>query len=217
MEPVLETALRILRALDAKDDLRLLGGLAVRLTVGERARLTHDVDLVAMSIAWRDRLLDHLRNDGHQVGAIGGWWRAMRADGSGHLIDIADHPVVEHRTFAASFLLEPASHVIVAGSAVSIVGPNDLARLKLLAGRDQDQVDLLLLAAHGQLSAELIAKDARRDDTERAVSAGAHRARFALQAGGISDIYEESLGVALAADDMAAWRRFLDALAREGL
>jgi predicted nucleotidyltransferase len=217
MDPVLETAIRILRALDAKDDVRLIGGLAVRLTVGDQSRLTHDVDLVVMTDTWRDRLLGLLRDDGYQVGAIGGWWRAMRPDGSGHLIDIAEHPVVEHRTFVPSALRETPAHVHVAGSAVAIIGQNDLARLKLLAGREQDLVDLALLATRGRLSAPRIADGAERDDTERAVSAGLHRARFALRTGGLSEAYEECLGRRLAEADAEAFQRFLDDLAKEGL
>jgi hypothetical protein len=200
----------------AGDELRLIGGLAVRLHVGTNARRTADIDVVALTDSARTRLLDHLEQTGWIVGTSGGWWRAIRSGSPRLLVDIARHPVVNPKTFETISLSSPPLRCTIGGVAVSVAGLEDIAALKLLAMRDQDLVDLLLLAGLG-LSAGAIARRAAADDIERSLSAGAHRARHALRTGLVAELYEQVLSRAPEEQELQKLEQFLSALERSGL
>lgn len=76
-DDLIETAADLWRAVGAGEDLRLIGGLAVRAHVGVGARETRDVDVVAMTETVKQRVLDHLRSTGRAVGESGGWARDL--------------------------------------------------------------------------------------------------------------------------------------------
>ena len=133
------------------------------------------------------------------------------------IVDLASNPVVHPATFDGLSLFEPAVAARVDGIVAHIVGPNDLARLKLAAHREQDLVDLALLAGSVNLSARALALAAEHDDTERMLAAGAMIARGELQSGGLATVAEELLGRRLTADEMVAMERWLTELEREGL
>lgn len=216
MDPLMEALAALWRESGAGDDLRLIGGLAVRLHVGTNARRTADIDVVALTDSARARLLDHLEQAGWIVGTSGGWWRAIRSGSSRLLIDIARHPVVNPKTFETISLGSPPLHCTIGGVVVSVAGLGDIAALKLLAMRDQDLVDLVLLAALG-LSAEAIVDQAAADDVERSLSAGAHRARHALRTGLVAELYEQTLSRAPEEQELLKLEQFLSALERSGL
>jgi hypothetical protein len=123
----------------------VVGGLAVRLLAGERkARLTRDIDLVAMDLGAKDRLVSHLRTSGYQIGVSGGWLRAAVPGAQRSIVDIAPHPVINPRTLEEMTLRESAAVQLVDGVSVPVAAPNDLALLKLAAHREQDIVDVML-------------------------------------------------------------------------
>jgi hypothetical protein len=217
MDALLAAAADLWQATSAGDDLRLIGGLAMRLHVGVVARVTTDIDVVAMTSAVRQRLLDHLGRSGYDLGQSGGWWRAMREDPVRLVIDIADNPVVNPRTFEPVRLRALSKAEPVGQITVAVAGVDDLALLKLLAGRDQDLVDLLLLAGTCEVSAEALARTAAADDVERTLSGGALRARHALRSGWISDLVEQFMEQKPDEGHLARLDVFLAALERKGL
>jgi len=197
-------------------ELRLSGGLAVRLHVGSDARVTRDIDVVAMTAAARGRLLSHLEQTGWAVGASGGWWRASRAGASRLILDIASHPVINPRTFDGISLSSRPWHKEIGGVIISVAEVSDLVTLKLMAMRDQDLVDLVLLAGRG-LSAGQIARNADVDDIERPLSAGANQARHALRSGLVRDVFEQTLGRPPEEEALANLEVFLDELEKKGI
>ena len=216
MDPLLEALANLWSESGAGDELRLIGGLAVRLHVGANARRTADIDVVALTDSARVRLLDHLQQAGWIVGTSGGWWRAIRSESPRLLIDIAPNPVVNPKTFETISLSSPPLRYTIAGVVVLVAGLEDIAALKLMAMRDQDLVDLVLLAAQG-LSAGAIADRAAEDDIERSLSAGAHRARHALRTGLVAELYEQTLSKAPEEEELSRLDQFLSALERSGL
>ncbi|MBI4702864.1 MAG: hypothetical protein HY744_17240 [Deltaproteobacteria bacterium] len=201
----------------ASTDLRLIGGLAVRLHVGEEARRTGDIDLVAMTEEARDALLGTLTARGYLVGTTGQWWRAAPADGSRRFVDVASHPVVDVRTFDRVHLRGTPRQVSVGAARVQLAAATDLALLKLMACRDQDLVDLLLLAASSAMDVREIARSAERDDIERRVAGGAVRARHELARGGLAAAAHQALGRAARDEELRALTAVLRALEQEGL
>ncbi|HZF49802.1 MAG TPA: nucleotidyl transferase AbiEii/AbiGii toxin family protein [Polyangiaceae bacterium] len=216
VDSLLEALANLWRESGAGDELRLIGGLAVRLHVGTNARRTADIDVVALTDSARARLLGHLEQAGWIIGTSGGWWRAVRSGSPRLFIDIAGHPVVSPKTFETISLRSPALRYTIGEIVVSVAGLEDIAALKLMAMRDQDLVDLVLLARLG-LSAEAIADRAAADDVERSLSAGAHRARHALRTGLVAELYEQTLSRAPEEQELLKLEHFLSALERSGL
>jgi hypothetical protein len=212
VERLLQLAVELTAGLDA--DARLIGGLAVRVHVGTGSRLTRDADIVPMTPEAERTIVERLIGRGFVVGDSGHWRRAI-APGSREIVDILRHPIVNPRTFEAASLREPVAPTSGAPG-LSVAGIADLARLKLLAARDQDLVDLLLLASLSP-SARRIAESAELDELERAVSAGANAVQRALQGGDLGRCVEELLGREMMETEVAAMHAFLGALHAEGL
>lgn len=192
-----------------------MGGLAVRSWVGSLARTSLDVDLVALSPEAHALLLEALRQGGFVVGESGGWWRGMRQGAEGReVVDVASHPVVNPRTFDT---LELRAAPRADEHGLQVVGVDDLAYMKLCAGRDQDLLDLCLLAAHAPPDPKAIATSARLDDVERLVARTAIEGRFASGRGLLDATFEELLGRSIHAAEREAFDDFLRRLAEEGL
>lgn len=188
----LELAAGLWRALPAlRQELRLIGGLAARVHLGELARTTADVDIVAMTSSAATALIEHVEREGFVTGRTGGWWRvSLRGD---------------------------VKDATVGGVTLSAVGASDLVILKLAAGRDQDLIDLMMLAAHAAPSAADVFKSIQADDIERTAAGNAVRARQALLRGQLDEVATDLLGRPASAVEKAAFVGFLDALASEGL
>jgi hypothetical protein len=125
--------------------------------------------------------------------------------------------VVDARTFEAVCLRGSPRTELIRGAGVPIAAATDLALLKLLACRDQDLVDVLLLAAGGAIDTDEIARSAALDDVERHVSAGAMRARHELASGGLAATALQALGRPASEHEQHALEEMLRALAREDL
>jgi hypothetical protein len=194
----------------------VVGGLAVRLLAGERSsRQTRDVDLVAMDAPRRDRLLSHLRSSGYQIGTSGGWQRAAMPGTERSIIDIASHPVVNPRTFEELKLRGSVVVHSVDGVSVPVAAPDDIALLKLAAHRDQDIVDVMLLAE--RVSAKTIAMSAEGDDVERTVAEGVQAARLLSASGALVEVAEELLGRPASKRELQAFDELLGELKKGGL
>ena len=217
MDPLFTTAAALWSAVDTAGDLRLVGGLAVRLTVGELSRATADIDVVSLQPATTTTLLAKLREAGYAVGLSGGWWRALKLAPSRQIIDVSPHPVVNPRTFESMTLRGEPTLVRVGAVTIAVAAANDLALLKLSAGRDQDLVDLLVLARGGRLSAQAVARAAEQDDVERTLVRTANLARHSLRSGELGELAEEVLGRTPAASELEALSEFLEDLRKEGL
>ncbi|MBI2388536.1 MAG: hypothetical protein HYV09_02870 [Deltaproteobacteria bacterium] len=196
-------------------DARLIGGLAVRLHVGAGSRLTRDVDLVPMTPDAEAVIVERLTERGFIVGDARHWRRAIAPE-TREIVDILRHPIVNPRTFEAAKLRSAPMEHHAAAPGVVVAGAADLARLKLLAGRDQDLVDLVLLSSVFPSPRE-IAQSAELDELERAVSAGANAVRRALDSGELASCVEELLGRATTTVELDTLRTWLDALKAEGL
>lgn len=216
VDPLLEALATLWRESGAGADLRLIGGLAVQLHAGAGARITRDIDVVAMTDSARERLLQYLVQAGWVVGTSGGWWRAARSGPSRLLVDIARHPVVNPRTFDTVSLYASPRRQEIGGVLVSVAGVSDLVTLKLLAMRDQDLVDLVFLAALAP-SAREVAHNAAADDIERPLSAGANWARHALRSGHVRELFEQSLSRTPEEEALSSLWRLLAELEREGI
>ncbi|MBI5487962.1 MAG: nucleotidyl transferase AbiEii/AbiGii toxin family protein [Deltaproteobacteria bacterium] len=125
----------------------LLGGLAVRAWAGALPRETLDVDLHlpdAAGVAEFGRLLAHR---GYRVLDDPGWRRAVRAGPDDRVVvDWTGPDVPDPRTRLTYRLHHPPTRRKLRTRVVPVVALPDLIVLKLLAGRDQDVADLLLLA-----------------------------------------------------------------------
>jgi hypothetical protein len=77
---------------------------------------------------------------------------------------------------------------------VQVAAVRDLVVLKLMACRDQDLIDLLMLAHRCAPSAADILESASLDDVERRVSEGAMRARHERASGALVVTAEQALG-----------------------
>jgi hypothetical protein len=196
-----------------RSEVRLIGGLAVRAWLGELARTSLDVDLVAFSPEAHAAVLGRLRAEGFRIGESGGWWRCVRTTASGRdVVDLARHPVVNPRTFDTMELRAPPrtdEHGLV------IAGVDDLVYMKLCAGRDQDLVDVCLLAAHCTPDAASIAKAARADDVERTVARSVLEGRHAAARGWLDGAFEELLGRAAERSEVGAFEELLRRLVEE--
>jgi hypothetical protein len=201
-----------------RHELRLVGGLAVRLHVGASARQTVDVDLVAMSEAARTSVLEHLRANGYRVGESGGWWRAVRRNEAGQrIVDVGAHPVTNPRTFDTMVLRDAPIAADVGGTEVLAIGVNDLVSLKLAAGRDQDVVDIMLLAAHCSPSLTVLARNAELDDVERLIAGTTSAARIAAAGTQFDLVAVELLGRAPTVREIEALLALLQGLKEAGL
>jgi hypothetical protein len=217
VQRLLELAAAIFKAVANTTELRLIGGLAVRLLVGSAARVTRDIDVVAMSDTAERAVIAYLESEGFAVGEAGAWKRAISMHPPRLIVDLLRHPIVTPRSFdTASFTREPEL-IDVAGVTIAVAAVDDIARLKLLAARDQDLVDLLMLASHRSVSAASVARAAEADDAERAVSAGAAIARHALESGEMEAIAEEALGRHVGRPELDALARLLAQLQQEAL
>jgi hypothetical protein len=132
-------------------------------------------------------------------------------------VDVAQHPVVNPRTFETVCLRAATRTFLVEGIEVCTAGVDDLVLLKLLALRDQDLVDLLLLASTAEISVTAVVRSAEQDEVERRVSEGAIRARHALRTGAIDELVEESLDRAPRENELAKLGDVLASLERSGL
>lgn len=216
MDPLLDALSTLWRESGVGEDLRLIGGLAVRLYTGSDARTTRDIDLVAMTNVARERLLQHLEQTGWSVGTSGGWWRAARLSPSRLIVDIAPHPVINPRTFDTVSLLATPWRTDVSGVSVAVAEVSDLVTLKLMAMRDQDLIDLVLLI-NRRPSVKQIAQGAAADDIERPLSAGANRARHAMRSGLVRELFEQALGRPPEEEALAHFDTFLSDLEAEGI
>jgi len=131
------------------------------------------------------------------------------------MIDVATHPVVNPRTFEELTLREEPRIQTYEGVPIPFASANDLALLKLAAHRDQDIVDLLLLAAG--LSARAIAQGAQHDDVERTAAEGAQTARLLVASGTLAGLVEELIGRPASDQELAAFDKLLSDLHKEGL
>jgi hypothetical protein len=207
-----EQAAELWTATGAGPDLRLIGGLAVGVYVGASARATADIDVVAMTPLVRDRIRQHLVSLGYEVCETGGWLRGLRSVPPAPMVDIAEHPVLQARTFDTLSLRGEPRPMEVSGQTIYVAGANDLALLKTAAHRDQDLVDLLTLAAAVDLAPEVVEQAAALDDAERAVSAGATRARQELRCGSLATLCLELLGRSPSIAELARLQEFLEEL-----
>ena len=219
MDDPLERAADLLQPVHEEvASLRLLGGLACRAHLGTLARRSDDLDVVAMSASARDALLDHLRKLGFAVGPSGGWWRAVRGKGKDReIVDVAPHPIVNPRTFDAMTLRSAPMSLTFGDASLHAVGIEDLLVLKLVAGRDQDHVDLVLLTAHADPSAAEIARRLELDDLGRLAAGSVANARHALSKGYLSEVFAQLVGRAPTERERSAFELFLVQLGEAGL
>ncbi|MBI4701707.1 MAG: hypothetical protein HY744_11210 [Deltaproteobacteria bacterium] len=217
VERLLIAAADLWRATGAGDRLRLIGGLAVHLYVGAAARVTADIDVVCMDEQARAAVSRRLEALGYRLGVTARWIRAVDPTGQQPVVDVSSHPVVDLRRFENVALHGPPRHHDVEGINLALAAPDDLALLKLVAARDQDCVDLLVLAGAVPLSATAIARRAERDDIERSVAQGAGYLRHLLSTGALAEIAEEALGRAMTAAEPATLGGLLAQLEKEGL
>ncbi len=194
-------------------DVRVVGGLAVRAWLGDLARVSEDVDVVALSAEAHALVLNHLRADGFRLGESGGWWRGLREGPDGReVVDVGTHPVVNPRTFDTIKLREgPRTE-----AGLVVAGVTDLAYMKLCAGRDQDLVDVCLLASRLSIDARAIAHAAQQDDVERLVARSVIEARFASSRGLLDTAYGDLLGRAITDAERASFDALLETLGKEG-
>lgn len=210
-------AAAILPSFADANELRLIGGLAVLVHVGTLARRSVDVDVVAMTPSVGDAFVVHLERLGFHAAETGGWRRAVRMAHGREVVDIASHPIVQPRTFETVTLRAAIKETTIGGARLMAVGLDDLILLKLLAGRDQDIVDLMMLVSHATPSIEAIVHSVEKDELARSVASTALQIRYVLTHAHLEETASELLGRAPTNHERAALTSFLDALAKEGL
>jgi hypothetical protein len=136
--------------LDAAERARLepalLGGLAVRAWAGTLPRETLDVDLVLPDAVQVEGMARFLADRGFRVLDDPGWRRAVHGGPDDRIVvDWTGPDVPDPRTLAAYHLRPCRVRRRLHTRDVRVVGIGDLFVLKVLAGRDQDLADLVLL------------------------------------------------------------------------
>lgn len=195
----------------------LIGGLAVRALVGSLGRRTLDVDLVTEDAAGLESLARVLEARGCHTRRSSPWWRFQRPTPR-LIVDATDRDVVDPRTFDC-FRIELARGTerrLEDGTTVVCAAVDDLLVLKLLAGRDQDLVDLALLAAHASPAPDAgsIAHRVEAQDLERALAGAVLRAELAVSQGTLREGYALLLARELQESDERALSQLLDRLRR---
>ncbi|MBK6696381.1 MAG: hypothetical protein IPG50_29955 [Myxococcales bacterium] len=201
-------------ALPMARELRLIGGLGVRVLSGNKARVTLDVDLVVSTSAAAGSLRAHLEADGWKVGDAGAYFRARKAGEPA--IDVFVDPVTNPRTFESTRLSQPPVERVVDGARYVVAAPHDIAFLKLCAGRDQDAIDVAILAAAEPLVASSLVAIAEANDLEIRLAEGAQRFRNLVQRAAIETVAAELLGRPFGADERESLARLLAQLQVEG-
>lgn len=196
-------------------DLVLIGGLAVRVHLGELARSTGDIDCVAMTPAAEHETIRVLRATGWTVGDAGAHRRARRV-GAPTLVDIFSHPVIHPRTYETMALRATRKTITHADRTIAVAATSDLAFLKLCAARDQDLVDVALLSHHAGLDAALLEASAIHDDIEIRLAEGAAKARTLVRRGDFATMVPEILGRVLSHAELQAFEALLLALEGRG-
>lgn len=164
----------------------LLGGLAVRAWVGRAGRETYDVDFVTGSQDDARRLSEVLRKRGYEV-LPDPWWRRAIAerDGERVIVDWTGPDVVDPRTLDGYRVggTRVLRHLVT--RQVPVIELADLVIIKLLAGRDQDIVDVVVLSAASDpeaLAADVIDR-ARPQGKLVALAEQAGQLRFGIHTG----------------------------------
>ncbi|HEY3351624.1 MAG TPA: nucleotidyl transferase AbiEii/AbiGii toxin family protein [Polyangia bacterium] len=192
-----EAAAVVARTTQEGGEIALIGGLAVHVLVGFESRQTVDIDFVARGDAGLEALGTTLEERGYLSSRASPWWRFQR-ESPRVVVDASRDAVVDPRTFDVYRVeMDRVSvRASFAGPAVPCVALEDLVALKLLAGRDQDLVDLVLLASRVRPGPDIarIQESMEMQDLERALAGAGLRAEAALADGSIGEAYAALTG-----------------------
>lgn len=201
-------------ALPLASNLRLIGGLGVRVLAGSLARSTLDVDLVAANAAAGAAFRNYLEGAGWRVGDAGAYWRARKVGEPA--IDVFSNPVANPRTFESMKLSDAAMERTVDGTRYFVASPHDIAFLKLCAGRDQDAIDVAILGSKEPLAGARLVQIAEANDLEIRLAEGAQRFRNLLARQALEPVADELLARPLTIAERDGFDELLMALLKEG-
>jgi hypothetical protein len=216
MDDLLREAAAILAALAAGGhDAALVGGLAVRAWVGEESRRTLDIDFCTRGEGGVAAAARILAERGYRGDVRPPWSRFVRSNPR-RVVDVTDERVVDLRSFDSYRVDLGAARPrpTAPGLELRCVSLEDLVITKLLSGRDQDLVDLVLLAARTTPPPDDVAIKLRAEgeDIEIALAAAVMRAKAALASGGVQQAYATLTAKPLSPDDAQGFLALLTRL-----
>jgi hypothetical protein len=194
---------------EVPDGLRLIGGLGIWLLSGHAGRLTKDIDVVAGSQSSFDSATAALRDNGYQVSPMVASWRRATSAGLPS-VDLALHPVVNPRSFEVMSLSDAYETMQTDAGPVHVATATDLVRLKLLARRERDFVDVLQLVATDRvIDVDAVISFVEQDDCERSLSEGCLLAASALRRGDLARDYENLVGRPATSEQLGSFAALL--------
>jgi len=192
------------------EGLRIIGGFGVWLLAGHTGRLTKDFDVVAESAEVLAEASSVLQSSGYRLSPmLASWVRATSKDSP--RIDLALHPVINPRSFEAMSLSHAFETIATEAGRVRVATRSDLVRLKLLAHRERDFVDILQLVAADVAAHEVVSR-AENDDCERSLAEGCLLAASARARGDLERDYESMVGRPVTQRQLAAFDSLLQGI-----
>ncbi len=187
--------------------LMVIGAFALRTYLSDpEGRKTSDLDLLVRKDA-RDRITDLLRGRGFRVYPTGPWLRAERAGEGPRIVDVALGAIVDMASFER-YPLDPSRATRRAepgGPEIPVPALEDLVAQKLIAAREKDILDVVLVGAHGStLDARRLSEAIDARDVEIAVRRGYLELQAAARSGRLQQLWLERVGTPLANEDLAA-------------
>jgi hypothetical protein len=206
MDPLLTELAAIVDAAErAGVRLAVIGACALRTYLPRpELRRTVDLDLLVAS-GGRSALASILESRGFRLYSTGPWLRAERPEGTPRIVDIAFDAIVDLASFQA-YPLDPARAVRrcePGGPELPVPLLEDLVAQKLIAAREKDLLDVLLVAVDASIDGARLARNVEDRDVEIAVRRGALELVAAARSGRLAQLWSERTGEPLAADALA--------------
>jgi len=185
----------------------VIGAYALRTYLADpEGRKTSDLDLLVRGEA-RGRITDLLGRRGFHVYPTGPWLRAERAGEGPRIVDVAIDAIVDMASFER-YPLDPSRATRRAepgGPEIPVPALEDLVAQKLIAAREKDILDVVLVAAGGSaVDPRRIADAVDARDVEVAVRRGYLELQAAARSGRLQQLWLERVGTPLAWEDLAS-------------
>ena len=214
VDPLLsELAAIVAEAEHAGIGVLVIGACALRTyLLRPEARATVDLDLL-IAAAGRAGMEDILRRRGFQIYAMGPWLRAERPLGTPRIVDVAIDAIVDLASFE-KYPLRPADgqrRREAGGPELPVPALEDLVAQKLIACREKDVLDVLLVALGPGLDPTRLADGIEARDVEIPVRRGLLELFASARSGRLAQLWAERTGETLAPDELNRGVRSLQA------
>lgn len=192
----------------------VVGAFALRTYLLQpEARITTDLDLL-VSAPGRATMERILQRRGFHVYVKGPWLRGERPVGTPRIIDVAIDAIVDLASFEA-YSIDPAAAEMrreAGGPLIPVPSLEDLLAQKLIAAREKDALDVLLIAMTLSPDRKRLAEAIAARDVEIPVHRGLLEVVAGARSGRLGQLWLERTGKTLPTGDVDAALAKLDAL-----